>query len=750
MASSSSHSGDSSKNTNNNTSLSFSEVFAPLAHHFFPDGCPEEELQDVWPGRANRHPVSADQALESIRRIQESDKNEFFSLPEVHAVMTVVRVTLPQPGRPAGSPLVDGSSQHAKHLIRAIRLPSRRQQQNSDDRVWVNRIVTSLLSSSTRMDEAGRQTVLQFLFLAVRHGGEQLKDYWKQPLATTFYSLLLQWALRRLEYRPDAVRLILLVTQRSHATRYRAQQIRACWEHHHKSSTTSSTKHKKQQRPLLALLQLYARLNPTECGEAVPAELRTTTAAWIAFSDPAWARAFVGETDNYLPHKKRPRSSTALASFLDRLPLDLNNESLFSTVSDINAPAVRHGILLSSPADTTTTTAAQQNNLLQVRLRNNLPHLLYEQWYEHVSSSAQEATITAQRELLAALTTFSRHTLVLPPEAEHFLLRHVLPAWDGSLDEVGQYLCYDLIPALSPRKNFSSLRSQVLQHLETLFVHGDCPLQYAIVAGALANLVARWGTWSEPSLFGGASVDETARLRVLRELTQWTDDLLLRGFAVSGSSELLRLAAVDFFLSVFAVTEENQFFLAAPSPAIVFRLLLSTSALSVDRACHLLVKYKGTLRQRRQNQSDETGQATTGLDRVKLFNCYLWDYCSVLWRCSPPPSPDKGNDESARNLSILYTDLRPETQSRLYQRRDRVSSALSITHGAIFAAYAAEFLRRCNSSDSNPLRGKRKVEYLDYLRNECGLEGVHEFLYASVASLAQLGSHKERSKCSDL
>jgi hypothetical protein len=503
------------------------------------------------------------------------------------------------------------------------------------------------------------------------------------------------------------------------------------------------------------------------------------------------------------PTRKMPKNSTTPESAVDLLlDADLRHALLLASSNSNNNN--NGGVASAQEAETV------------IRLRSCLPYMLHEEWYQYgrpatnssnsnrdryasmgkdnearngsdhnddpmeeektantaetfatnmntsMASSADDG-YTSRLRLLEALADFATHTDALPLEAEQFVLQDILPLWDGT-DETSQLLCYDILPALQPC-TFSDLRSRLLRHLERLFVYGSARIQYAIVSGTLASLVNRWGRldWSVashclPNTAGGDSSGSTEdmdamKIQTLRELIHWADDLILKGFLLDGGGhELLRAAAIDFFAAVCDLTDHCTF-LAAPSPSIAYRLLLSKSALHVDRVCQLLVKYKVTFQKLKQRQEQEakTDDAVSGLDRVKIFNCFVWDFCSVLWRCSRPPSPHVSGKESSpsssssRTLSILYTDLRPETQSQLYVAADKVASTLSITHSAVFAGYASDFLKTQLPDQPNPspdlIRGKLKVKYLDYLKT-CGMEGIHSFLSSFVGALANRSSRR--------
>ena len=127
---------------------------------------------------------------------------------------------------------------------------------------------------------------------------------------------------------------------------------------------------------------------------------------------------------------------------------------------------------------------------------------------------------------------------------------------------------------------------------------------------------------------------------------------------------------------------------------------------------------------------------------IALFNCYVWDICSVLWRKSPLPSTDALEMNMARCKSILFTDLSAETLGFLHDDYDSISVALSVTHGAAFRSYIRAFW---GESEDNVLEGNVKLKYLDFLKAQ-GLVGIYNFLTSFVSSLA---SREERRKQRD-
>ena len=102
----------------------------------------------------------------------------------------------------------------------------------------------------------------------------------------------------------------------------------------------------------------------------------------------------------------------------------------------------------------------------------------------------------------------------------------------------------------------------------------------------------------------------------------------------------------------------------------------------------------------------------------------------------------------ATKMSILFTDLDPGTLAKLNEPLldQSIRKTLSISHGVVFAQYAADFLRtRSREADVSidALKGKLKQDYLDYLKEECGMEGLHAFLVTFIGSLAKREQRKK-------
>lgn len=295
-----------------------------------------------------------------------------------------------------------------------------------------------------------------------------------------------------------------------------------------------------------------------------------------------------------------------------------------------------------------------------IRLRACLPYMLHEEWYAKNTivelaemddgGKSTDATFTIDSDktvcdfcdgdnddertkleakrpnekakeggrlsLLKALASVSSHNNGLFPEAQSFLLEEILPHWDG-FDRMGLCICYDLLPMLTPC-SFPELQSKVLRYVEPLFTYGSPRIQHVIASGTLKGLLQRWGRLDWAGAFqsltrnnrrsGQEDNPTTWKLRTLREFIKWVESLFLKAHLSNDGHELLRLAVIDFFETVASLSMSG-YFLASPSPAIVYRLLLSQSALSVDRVCSLLLSFRSVFQRIKAQggiDSDET------------------------------------------------------------------------------------------------------------------------------------------------
>jgi hypothetical protein len=131
---------------------------------------------------------------------------------------------------------------------------------------------------------------------------------------------------------------------------------------------------------------------------------------------------------------------------------------------------------------------------------------------------------------------------------------------------------------------------------------------------------------------------------------------------------------------------------------------------------------------------------------VPVFNCLVWDFCSVLWRNSLFSSKDQ-----PANRSILDRDLSDTLRTQIQEHGSNMDlpMALSITHGSVFVTYAWDFLRSVQKEQSLSLldiKGTLKHDYLDYLKEKAGMKGLHAFMAAFIGSVSKREAKRKQNR----
>jgi len=241
-----------------------------------------------------------------------------------------------------------------------------------------------------------------------------------------------------------------------------------------------------------------------------------------------------------------------------------------------------------------------------------------------------------RRRLLEAIASLATQTDWIVPQAESLLANEFYPYWDGT-EELGILLCFEILPCPSVATEFSEMKACILDPLERFILFGPPKVQFALVSAVLGSLLGRvstqCGAFARQLRETGAGLHQgcakklrsprraaIARLRLLKDLVAWTDNLLQSAVLrdVDGPSELLSGAIIDFFYAVCHEVSKHCNLLILPSTSLVCQLLLSRSAFSIDRVCKLLVDYKEVFLKLKYYQ-DRCGAADVldveGLDR---------------------------------------------------------------------------------------------------------------------------------------
>lgn len=248
---------------------SFAEAFGPLAHHLFPDGCPQDDLREEWPQRLDRTPVSSGQTKASISGSlprfahQHGLTSKQLSCVALAACSTLALKETKSVGE--GSPLVDGTSHYFRSIVVQCLLPNH----GAAEAAVVEPFVVEMLLT-VPCDMQGRAVALRFLTMAVRSG--LLVGPARRVLSSFYYGVVLWW-MQDVDLCADAMRLLHAVTRRKHVRLDRAQRLSEWYQ----ESLQKTKALQKRVGPLWLMLQLYARYDPQGCGRFFPTNRKVGT-----------------------------------------------------------------------------------------------------------------------------------------------------------------------------------------------------------------------------------------------------------------------------------------------------------------------------------------------------------------------------------------------------------------------------------------------------------------------------------------
>jgi hypothetical protein len=376
----------------------------------------------------------------------------------------------------------------------------------------------------------------------------------------------------------------------------------------------------------------------------------------------------------------------------------------------------------------------QQSILLskteRLRFRAILAYMLYATWFDDSMAEDGVATSTKSQSragLLSALSIFVQRTDWMPPEVEQFVIEAVLLNWDGLEKPFGDILCRGLIPYINPPDSFDPVLSGALRFLEVHLLYGDGS-QRMLVMAALTGLLDRWSMVFAFSVWSNREADCTHATITNRitGLTTYVNNLLLRAYLLKhGGDEVLQMVSLDFIESVGDTSRISSVTATSPSLALTCRLLLSPSALAVDRLCHLLSSLRKPCSGLSTSNLKATTKASHIQDRSSELDAFLWNICAILRPCLNPTTD-----------SVIISDISKRMQ-RVMSLLVEAAGAVSVVHGATFVGYATDFLKEHHrdglSSDIGQslemvnILEEDEVDYVDYLRRR-GFWGVSSFL----------------------
>ncbi|GKY93766.1 hypothetical protein MPSEU_000343800 [Mayamaea pseudoterrestris] len=657
----------------------FEDAFGPLSHHLFPDGCPDQSLAAVWPHpmtrtrRATPTVTSSALALESLDHLRIYAKQHGLTSDELSAVAWVSHQMAT--ATDLASVLVK-NEHHFKTVVRCL-LPK-------TQRSFTRAVVSRLLSIHFTK---GRVGVLRFLTLAIQTGDWLELDAMMLLTNSQVYAGIFQSALQP-ACCADAVSLLLRLTCAKHATKRCIRRMEI-----------ALVRYADKVKPLTLLLSLMQCLNndSTKYVAATNVSLLTNT------PDKQWVQDFATRTIAQEPLRKKVQST--LTDTLSK-PLAYSGR----LVDLLSNQDIQRSILLSKTE--------------QRRLQAILAEGLHEEWF--VESLADEGGVLSTQnqsrlELLSALNLFVERTDWLLSDVEQFVVNTVLSNWDGTELPFGSILCRGLIPRLRPFQPCELLDYGALYLLAPHFLYGTTA-QRTMVMAAFIGVVNRW---SRLALIAVESADEEGAgsnkidvnlAETIDSLINYVEDLCLTALLLEKrENEGLRMLILDFYEAVFAAWDTRpNISMSKINFAIVQRLILSPSAIILERFCHLLTKVA----------LKESTSFVIAQDEQHVANSFPFDAAvsHALW-----PSANQ------KPTSSLFDEVSEETrQAMSFGVDEEVPNAVNIVNSVAFAGYALGFIKERpgnglpNTSTSVILADMCEgnlPDYLEYLRRQ-GFSGI--------------------------
>eukprot|EP00742_Colponemidia_sp_Colp-10_P012414 GILJ01013943.1.p1 GENE.GILJ01013943.1~~GILJ01013943.1.p1 ORF type:complete len:748 (+),score=102.95 GILJ01013943.1:172-2244(+) len=409
--------------------------------------------------------------------------------------------------------------------------------------------------------------------------------------------------------------------------------------------------------------------------------------------------------------------------------------------SVLTNPTLQHFISLS------------RNPVALNRIRYWIAHLLEDELIFRKTNVVSTRNEYRFQYLFSSLLNFCSFIQEVIPEVESFLIQYIR-TWDG-VEEFGSVL--ELVSRMRPRP-YEQLYESILKPIHRLYIVSSAWVKAQIITSH-TNLLRRWCRLDWQTYFSsdlekskwahfifGQIPDEVDHLRTIFELIQYLDQLCVIGLAAESDHVLIQDAALSLFELVSELGPVYSVpFVIAPSPSLVYRMFLSSSAMAVTRICGVLVGYKTAFEHLKQ--TDQTSiqlSFRSGIDKISSFNSFIWDFCNTLWRnvCIPKESAVPGKTQPKTFLFDFDSDSLSVIQSKFAS--DQLNPSLSVTHGFVFIAMSASFLNdRGTFGDQKALKGDGRIDYLSFLK-ERKCNGLYDFLHTFISSLMQRRTKRMR------
>jgi len=206
---------------------------------------------------------------------------------------------------------------------------------------------------------------------------------------------------------------------------------------------------------------------------------------------------------------------------------------------------------------------------------------------------------------------------------------------------------------------------------------------------------------------------------------------------------LLQVCATALYHTVANLNTKHQVpFVLPPSPTLVYRMLMSPTAIGVSSMCGILSEYKQSFQSLKNivnEHGDEHPSALyrSGLEKISVYNSYILDFCNALWK-NNPVRPEEQEKNSVK--SLLCRHAHETGLFTWFEKADisYVQKAFNLTDSIAFVCFFNDFMEENGFQETDSVSAEKKFGYLAFLSKERGCKGIVDFLATFIKPVNEL------------
>ncbi|XP_007669732.2 centromere protein I [Ornithorhynchus anatinus] len=308
---------------------------------------------------------------------------------------------------------------------------------------------------------------------------------------------------------------------------------------------------------------------------------------------------------------------------------------------------------------------------------------------------------------------------------EKFLYKS-LPSWDGF------GFRSQILPLVTwiPLRNFSEIKALLCEPLAQLFFTSSIYFKCSILQ-TLRELLQNWllshatDMDEEPIINSPLNTTLAGLVNSVAELIHFVGWMSTNAVRLENNSTFLMHFILNFYETVCDIhLNYNLPLVVLLPPGIFYPALLSMDAVTLNRLCYIMFRYRANLVAAKENELIKKARRQFNFSSrtYKEFNQYVIAIVDCLW--TSKPFQNIHSQGISLDREVLEKTGVPE-----------VRNCLNIVHHPALLGYAALFLQQGwpekKELNLSSIKGKKWNWYLEYLYSE-GLHGLKLFIESSI------------------